>query len=247
MLFVVITSSILIFSPLKALSQRESIETIAEVPMPKLKKPVYILGPAGEIFNFATCNAGNLGFTIAAADIPAGAGPLPHIHHYTNEWFWTPKGGIEIFHSAQEFPDLKKPATIDANGRTEVYTIDMKSNQIVHGPKFYVHGFVNTTNETAPLTFIWMQDQISPKYPMNDGGIREYFEEVGIKINDLKALPEITDQARKAFVTQGPKYGINQSYYFLQYVNHVSNKVPSKILNLRDDKSLNRILNHLAL
>jgi hypothetical protein len=218
------------------------VRTLDNFPTPKLQNPERILGPAGEIFEFSTCNRGDLGFTIANAQIPSGAGPLPHIHHYTNEWFWTPQGDLELFQSVKEYPNLNQPATDDQGGRTTVYTIATKANQITYSPKYHVHGFVNTSSEIRPLIFVWIQDETSPKYPFNDGGIREYFEDVGIPIKDLKQLPPITDEARGKFVTLAPKYGINQSNYFLKYVSSVSDQPPSALANLSNDQGLTKII-----
>jgi len=219
-----------------------SFKTLDGFPTPKVEQPERILGPAGEIFEFTTCNRKDLGFTIANAQIPAGAGPLPHIHHYTNEWFWIPQGNLELFQSFNEYPDLNQPATNDKGGRTIVYTLDTQPNQVVYSSKYHVHGFVNTSSETRPLTFVWIQDQTSPIFTLNDGGIRQYFQEVGIPIKDLNNLPQITDEARKKFVTSAPKYGINQSNYFLKYVSSVSNQPPSALLNVSNDQDLNKII-----
>ncbi|AFY61245.1 mannose-6-phosphate isomerase [Synechococcus sp. PCC 6312] len=219
-----------------------AIDSITDLPFPKVEKPEQILGPAGEIFTFATCNRGTQGFTLADAQIPAGAGPLPHIHHHTNEWFWTPKGGLELFQSVQEYPDLSHPATDEDAGRAKVYTVDTVPNQIVYGPKNRVHGFTNITNETRPLTFIWLQDLTSPDYPFNDGGIREYFQDVGVPIPDINHLPAITDESKEEFVTHAPQYGINQSDYFLKYVSQVDSHPPLILAKGSNDSDLMAII-----
>jgi hypothetical protein len=207
-----------------------AINSIDHIPFPKLEKPEIILGPAGEIFEFATCNWGNKGFTISNAEIPAGTGPLPHIHHYTNEWFWTPKGGLEIFQSVQEYPDLNHPPSSVDSSRARIYSVDTVPNQIVYAPKYRVHGFVNVTSETLPLTFIWLEDPTSPDYPYSDGGFREYFQDVGILVENPNQLPLMTDSAKEEFVTHAPQYGINQSDYFLKYVSDVVHDNPPLIL-----------------
>lgn len=248
--FTAILAFSIVFISFLPLPQLESVEaaevskfkTLDNFPTPKIENPELILGPAGEIFEFSTCNRGDLGFTIANAQIPAGAGPLPHIHHYTNEWFWTPEGNLELFQSASEYPDLNKPATNDQAGRTTLYTVDTSPNQVVYSPKYHVHGFVNTSNKTRPLTFVWIKDQTSPTYPLNDGGIREYFQEVGIPIKDIEKLPPITDESKKKFVTLAPKYGINQSNYFLKYASAVSGQPPVALANLTNDQDLTRII-----
>lgn len=218
------------------------IKTLDTFPSARIEQTEKILGPAGEIFQFFTCTNQNLGFTIANATIPPGAGPLPHIHHYTNEWFWTPQGGLELFQSAQEFPDLQKPASDEQAGRTTIYTVQTQPNQVVYGPKYRVHGFTNVTTETRPLTFIWLRDNTSAEYPSHDGGIREYFQDVGIPIQDLDHLPPITDQAKEEFITHAPQYGINQSSYFLQYVANVSNQLPASLAKLNNNQDLTAII-----
>lgn len=222
--------------------QAWAIATLDHFPSPNIKETEKILGPAGEIFEFSTCNADGIGFTIAAAQIPPGAGPLPHIHHYTNEWFWTPEGGLQLFQSVKEYPDLENPATDEQAGNATIYTVNTEPNQIVYGPKYRVHGFANTTDVTRPLTFIWLEDTISPEYKYKDGGIREYFQDVGIPIKNISKLPTITDEAKEEFVTHAPQYGINQSYYFLQYVDGVSDKLPSALVKLNNDRDLEQII-----
>ncbi len=216
--------------------------SIDDIPFPNLENPEKILGPAGEIFVFATCNRGSQGFTLADAQIPPGAGPLPHIHHHTNEWFWTPQGGLELFQSIQEYPDLQHPATVDDAGRAKIYTVDTTPNQIVYGPKYRVHGFANITNETRPLTFIWLQDPSSPEYPFHDGGIREYFQDVGIPVKDVNNLPPITDEAKEEFVTHATQYGINQSDYFLKFVAEVDHHPPAILAKGSNDPDLMAII-----
>lgn len=243
--FVIFAFCATIFFPDYALSAEQSPlykNYIKDVALPKIKETENILGPAGEIFKFATCNRGDLGFTLAYAQIPPGAGPLPHVHHYTNEWFWTPEGGIQLFESKTEYPDLNQAPIPEQAEKGVIYTVDMEENQIFYGPKYHIHGFTNTTKETHPLLFIWMKDQSSPSYPLNDGGIREYFQEVGIPIKDMNNLPPITDKAKQAFVTSAPKYGINQSSFFVQYIKGISDEVQLELLKLYNEEDLTRII-----
>ncbi|BAQ66052.1 cupin domain-containing protein [Geminocystis sp. NIES-3709] len=213
-----------------------------DIPMPQIKETENILGPAGEIFKFTTCNRGDLGFSLAYGTIPPGAGPLPHVHHYTNEWFWTPEGGIQLLESTNKYPDLNFPPTPDQAGNGVLYSLDSEPNQIFYGPKYHIHGFINKTTETHPLLFIWMRDESSPKYPLNDGGIREYFQEVGIPIKDLNNLPPITEKAKRDFVMSASKYGINQSAFFEEYIKDLSDDIPIKLIKLYNEEDLIRII-----
>lgn len=210
-------------------------------PMPKLAKPVLMLGPAGEHFNFVTCQKGDLVFTWADSTIPPGMGPMPHVHHYTNEWFYAAEGGIQLFSSDQDFESVDNPPDAGKGTQTTVYLIPLKAKHVVYGPKFHIHGFNNLDKVNRPLTFIWKPDPISPPYPYKDGGIREYFEAVAQKIPDLKHIPPISDKNRGLFVSEAPKYGINQSFFFLQYINHVETEIPAT-LNHQDNAGLNEIL-----
>lgn len=68
--------------------------------------PLRILTPAKEQFTFiktgaTTCHQ----YTMVEAIIPPGAGPLPHIHHFTDEWFYFPEGGITLGMSMEASPD----------------------------------------------------------------------------------------------------------------------------------------------
>jgi hypothetical protein len=214
---------------------------LEDVPIPQIETE-NILGPAGEIFKFTTCNRGDLGFSLAYGTIPPGAGPLPHVHHYTNEWFWTPEGGIQLLESVGEYPDLNFPPTLEDAGNDVLYSLDAQTNQVFYGPKYHIHGFINKTTETHPLVFIWMRDKSSPPYPLNDGGIREYFQEVGIPIKDLNNLPAIPEEAKKAFITSAPKYGINQSAFFDEYIKGLSDNIPVELVQLFDEENLMAIV-----
>jgi mannose-6-phosphate isomerase-like protein (cupin superfamily) len=60
--------------------------------------PVVLQGPAGEIFNFTKNGYTTFdSFTISYTTVPPGGGPAPHIHHWTDEWFFFPEGGIVLF------------------------------------------------------------------------------------------------------------------------------------------------------
>lgn len=76
-------------------------------------------------------------------------------HNYINEWFWTLKGGVELFHSTRQYPSIEEVPIIEDAGRADMYSIISKPNQVIYSPNFYVHGYVNPTTETLPMTSIW--------------------------------------------------------------------------------------------
>lgn len=190
-------------------------------PMPKLAKPALLLGPAGEHFNFATCKKGNLVFTWADSTIPPGMGPMPHIHHFTNEWFYAAEGGITLYTSTEDYDKTENPPDAQKGTQGTVYLVPLQPKHVIYGPKYHIHGFNNQDKVMRPLTFIWKPDPTSPPFPYMDGGIREYFEAVAQKITDPKHVPAISDVNRGLFVSEAPKFGINQSFYFLQYIKQV--------------------------
>ncbi|BAQ66047.1 cupin domain-containing protein [Geminocystis sp. NIES-3709] len=223
-------------------SANPTIHSIENIPMPKVEEPLRILTPANEIFNIASCKVNDLGFTIAEALIPPGAGPIPHVHYYIDEWFWTPKAGIELFHSTRQYPTIEEIPIIGGAGRADMYSIISQANQIIYSPNFYVHGFVNPTTETLPITFVWLKNDLAPAFPHDDGGMRDFFTEVGEKITDLNNLPQLNDKNKNAVVTEAPKYGMNQSSYFMQYVNSIDNKFPSELAKMQNDEDLKRVI-----
>ena len=220
----------------------KTVNTIASIPMPKIEKPLLILTPAIEIFNIASCSTKDIGFSIASAKIPPGGGPMPHVHYFINEWFWTPEGGIELYSSVRQYPNINEPPTQDAAGKTELHIINMKPQQVVYSPKHHVHGFVNSTTKTLPITFVWLKDKVAPDFPFRDGGMREYFTDSGVRITDLNNLPKVTDASRAAFVNLAPKYGINQSAYYLQYASAITDKVPDELAKIKNDQDLGKVI-----
>ncbi|WP_228014836.1 cupin domain-containing protein [Synechocystis salina] len=78
--------------------------SIENIPMPKLENPLRILTPANEIFEIASCSTKDFGFAITNAQIPPGAGPLPHVHYYINEFFWPPQGASKFSTVNVSFP-----------------------------------------------------------------------------------------------------------------------------------------------
>jgi oxalate decarboxylase/phosphoglucose isomerase-like protein (cupin superfamily) len=241
--FVLVFTIAIVFLGQKiTISANNSYPSIENIPMPQVEQPLRILTPANEIFNIASCKVNDLGFTIAQADIPPGAGPIPHVHYYIDEWFWTPKAGLELFHSTRQYPTIKEVPNIAGAGRADMYSIISQANQIIYSPNFYVHGFVNPTTETLPITFVWLKNDLAPVFPHDDGGMRDFFTEVGVKITDLNNLPSLNDKNKNAVVTEAPRYGMNQSSYFMEYVNSIDNQFPEELAKMQNDEDLKRVI-----
>ena len=68
-----------------------------------------VLGPAGESFNFVRTGKTTCGkYLFAKLVVPAHVGPPPHVHHWTDEWFYAPNGGFVIFMGKKKYPDLAR-------------------------------------------------------------------------------------------------------------------------------------------
>jgi mannose-6-phosphate isomerase-like protein (cupin superfamily) len=173
--------------------------------------PLRILGPAGEIFTFVkSCATTKNAYAMAEAVIPSGAGPIPHVHHYTDEWFYFPDGGITIEMGEQRYPVTSFVPGANAPKDT-MHLIKTKPGDVFYGPRYYIHGFFNDTSEVHHLTFIWAPDD----------GVVDYFRQVGQHITDPAHLPAIAERNKELFVSQAPKYGIDQSSSYPQYVSGI--------------------------
>jgi mannose-6-phosphate isomerase-like protein (cupin superfamily) len=189
-------------------------EPAAPFVMPDVKEdpnPVIIQGPAGEIFRFVRTGASTCGrYLMAKAMVPSGAGPLPHIHHWTDEFFVFPEGKFTLYMGTQLFPSLTLEPGRNAP-KDHVSLVPTKPGDVFYGPRFYIHGLINHDQKPRELVFIWMPDT-----PENS--ILNYFKAVGQVLESPDNPPPIDPIAKIRFVTEAPRYGINQSSDFFQYV-----------------------------
>ena len=93
------------------------------------------------------------------------------------------------------------------------------SSSLFYGPRYYVHGFINNSKKPQKLIFIWTPDDAKT-------GITNYFKEVGQPLPDPANPPAIDPKNKALFISQAPKYGINQSSDFSQYVSSTDYKFP---------------------
>jgi mannose-6-phosphate isomerase-like protein (cupin superfamily) len=174
-------------------------------------KPLQILGPAGERFRFVKTGKTTCGkYVIAEAIIPPGTGPMPHVHIRTNEWFYTPDGGITLEMGEHQYKNVKEIP----GKNVPKDTLRLKATQpgdIHYGPQYIIHGFMNQTNEPKRLTFVWTPD----------AGVTDYFKAVGQPLPDYDNPPPINPKNKELFINQAPKYGINQSRSYYQYIENV--------------------------
>lgn len=193
--------------------------------------PLKILGPAGELFTFVKTGATTCGsYVMAEAVIPPGAGPLPHIHHYTNEWFYFPDGGIVMEHGSNQFPDINVVPGEKAPKET-LHLVKTKPGDLYYGARYYVHGFFNESDTPKRLTFIWTPDD-------EKVGITAYFKAVGQRFTDPEHLPMSSPLSKLLFVSAAPQYGINQSHDFWQYVGGLDFNFPKMDPRIEELKML---------
>jgi len=175
--------------------------------------PLEILGPAGELFTFVkSCATTKNAYAMATATIPPGAGPIPHVHHYTDEWFYFPDGGITIEMGQQRYPTTDFIPGENAP-KDKLHKMEAKPGEVVYGPRYYIHGFFNDTEKTHHIVFVWTPDD----------GVVDYFRKVGQHITDPAHPPKIDPRNKELFVSEAPKYGINQSSSYHQYVTELVN------------------------
>lgn len=170
--------------------------------------PVIVQIPEGAINNFTKTGSSTGGsYALAYVTVPPGTGPAPHIHHWTNEWFYYPEGGIVMFSSDEAYPDPTKIPNGFQLPKTRMRRYLTKPGDLIYGPAYYVHGFRNEGNVTRPVILVWTPDKIS-----------QYFFEVGQIVTDPCKMPPIGDLNVQRFVSEAPRFGINMSSYWDEYV-----------------------------
>lgn len=184
-----------------------------------------VVGPAGETFHFVQTGKSTDGkYLFAKAIVPPNAGPPPHIHHWTDEWFYAPNGGFSLYMGETSYPDLKKIPGENAP-KDLLYLMPMHPKELFYGERFFIHGFVNTSDKPQVLYLVWTPDT-------KDVSILPYFVNAGHVIKKDGEKAEMGFLARTRFVSTAPDYGINQSSDFWQYVKSVKEQKPA---HMNDD------------
>jgi hypothetical protein len=117
------------------------------------------------------------------------------------------KVGSYCFRSDLQYPDPSQIPDGNQLPKANMHRYHSKPGDLIYGPRFYVHGFCNEDNVTHPMIFIWRPDRIS-----------EYFFDVGQILTDPCRRPPISDVNKRLFVSEAPRYGINQSADWDDYV-----------------------------
>ncbi len=182
---------------------------------PKVKErkhPTNLLVPAGEFFKVVRGQEDTGGkYLFAKVVVPPDIGPTPHIHHWTDEWFWAPNGGIHLVMGEGHYDDIEKIPGESAP-KDNVNIIEMRPKELFYGGRDHIHGFFNTTGVTQELYLVW-----TPDTP--DVSILQYFLRAGRVLDEIdqRLSPNYISKIRG--VNLAPLWGINQSSDFWQYVN----------------------------
>lgn len=194
--------------PEGTLAQTVNIRFPAYTPSPE---PELIIGPPGEQFTFTRTgkNSGDR-FTMAEALVPPGSGPLPHFHDDYDEWFYFPNGGITLFLDPDHtYSDLSKVPNKTAPG-SDIQLIETQPRSLYYVPRGHVHGFYNSSDTPVKMTFVWAPERIT-----------DYFRNTGEVVTTFPSDFKVDASRLESFVKDAPKYGINQSQYFMQYLNSI--------------------------
>lgn len=175
-------------------------------------KPTLILVPGGETFQVVRAQNDTCGkYMFAKLIVPPGVGPSPHVHHWTDEWFWAPEGGISMTMGKTAYPDVNVPPGEGGTLKDDIHFFEMRPKELFYGERYYIHSFVNTSSTTKILYLVW-----TPDTP--DVSILDYFLSSGEVIDkiDENRTPSYLSKVRG--VNLAPKWGFNQSSDFWQYV-----------------------------
>lgn len=204
----VLTLAFWLVKPQASIAETVGNQFPAYTPSPE---PELIIGPPGEQFTFTRTgrNTGNR-FTMAEALVPPGSGPLPHFHDDYDEWFYFPKGGITLFLDPDHtYSDLSKIPNKNAPG-ADIQLIETKAKSLYYVPRGHVHGFYNNSDQPVRMTFVWAPERIT-----------DYFRNTGEAVKSFPSDFKVDASRLESFVKDAPKYGINQSLYFMQYINSI--------------------------
>jgi oxalate decarboxylase/phosphoglucose isomerase-like protein (cupin superfamily) len=217
--------------PSDAWAQTVGISFPEYIPSPE---PELIIGPPGEQFTFTRTgrNTGNA-YTIAEALVPPGSGPLPHFHDNYDEWFYFPNGGITLFLDPKHtYSDLSQIPNKNAPG-ADIQLIDTQPESLYYVPRGHVHGFYNNSGEPVKMIFVWAPERIT-----------QYFRDTGELVNSFPSDFKVDAGRLEPFVKDAPKYGINQSQYFMQYLNTIG---PATTKTLSSNDHLDELKELLAI
>jgi hypothetical protein len=221
------TRKIMVKTLQKNVYQGEKIEF---PPLPILEVPALYLGAHGELFSYATLEKDGFAFTMTDVNIPPAKGPPAHMHHYVAEWFYAPEGGITLFAADTDHLDEKNTPSAERGTQVTVYLVPLQPGQVFWSPRHRVHGYFNRDKVDRRLKCIWKPYPDAPDFkPYNDGGTREFFEHVHVKVDDPNDLSSVTEKRRSHYIRESGKFAAPHSDHLFQFINRVSPEIPESL------------------
>lgn len=182
-------------------------------------EPLIVNGePEGASIKFVRTGKSTKGrYLMAKVEIPPGSGPPLHAHTKTDEWFYTPEGGIVMLMGTKRYKDVDNSPEVA--GRDTIRMIPMKKGSLVFGPRNHIHGFLNVTNKTVVVQLVW-----TPDTP-GEESLLEYFKSIAKPIlPSLKGALNNPIVQLKA-VSEARAYGMMFSKDFWQYAETVEDGI----------------------
>jgi oxalate decarboxylase/phosphoglucose isomerase-like protein (cupin superfamily) len=138
-----------------------------------------------------TCGA----YTLAVVDLPPDAGPPPHIHYASEEWFYLPEGSVTMFvqvggheYHAGQRPGANTP-------KVTLNAFALPAGQLVYAPPRMVHAFRNESQQMVRRFInVW-----SP-----GSGMTELFQELQSSITPTTS----DDEAARLLEQISSKWGV---------------------------------------
>lgn len=176
--------------------------------------PLIVNGePKGASIRFVkTGRTTNERYLMAKVEIPPGSGPPIHVHTLSDEWFYTPDGGIVLLMGTKTYKDVDNPP--DKSGRDSLRMIPMKKGSLAYGPRYHIHGFLNVTDKVVNVWLVWSPDKVESTF-------MEYFTSIAKPVfPELKGAKNNPIVQLKA-VSEASRFGMMFSTDFWQYACHV--------------------------
>jgi hypothetical protein len=144
--------------------------------------------------------------------VPPGSGPIPHLHQWNDEWFYTPDGGAVMFMGSRRYPDFDVPP--NKAGKDRLTLVPMEKHDLIFGARQHIHGYVNASDAPITVYIVWTD---TPEV-----SISEYFTEIAKPIFEEPALNVASPSLH---VLRGlgyaRRYGMNFSKDFWEYASEI--------------------------
>ena len=131
-----------------------------------------------------------------------------------------------MFMGTKEYQDIEQPPDKGKNRKDTLQLMPMEDGDIIYGPRYKIHGYVNATDKPIKVQIVW-----TPDTP--DVSILGYFLYIyePLFLNNALNTQFNAIQQIKA-VSTAKQYGMNFSKDFWQYIDDVQYVRPHGNTNL---------------